>query len=102
MRPRLDLARPAPVVAPALIGWELVAHGVRARIVETEAYQGEEDLACHASKGRTPRTDLLYREAGTLYLYLVYGLHVLLNIVCDRVGAPSAVLVRAIDVSEGE
>lgn len=95
------LSRPAPELAPWLIGCELKAHGVRARIVETEAYQGEEDRACHASRGRTPRTAVLYRKPGTLYLYLVYGMHVLLNLVCDREGEPAAVLIRAIDIVDG-
>lgn len=98
----LDLSLPAPVLAPKLIGCELEANGVRGRIVETEAYQGEDDRACHASKGRTPRTDLLYRKPGTLYLYLVYGMHTLLNIVCDREGVPAAVLIRSLDIVAGE
>ena len=96
-----DFTRPAPVCAPELIGWELSAHGVRGRIVETEAYQGEEDKACHASRGVTPRTEVLYREAGTIYLYLVYGMHVLLNLVCDRPGTPSAVLIRSLEIVDG-
>ena len=97
-----DLSRPAPIVAPLLIGCELVAHGVRARIVETEAYQGEDDKASHAARGRTARADVLYRRPGTVYLYLVYGLHVLLNIVCDGEGSPAAVLIRAIEILDGE
>ncbi len=99
---RLDFHLSAPRLAPLLIGWELCAHGVRGRIVETEAYQGEDDLACHASKGRTPRSEVLYAEPGTLYLYLVYGMHVLLNIVCDAVDRPAAVLIRAIEIVDGE
>jgi len=101
MSPSFDLARPAPICAPELIGWELAAHGVRGRIVETEAYQGEEDKACHASRGVTPRTEVLYREPGTVYLYLVYGMHVLLNLVCDRAGTPSAVLIRSLEIVAG-
>jgi DNA-3-methyladenine glycosylase len=97
-----DLSQPATRVAPRLIGCELVAHGVRARIVETEAYQGEADKACHAARGRTARADVLYRAPGTVYLYLVYGLHVMLNLVCDREGAPAAVLIRAIEILDGE
>ncbi|MBA3684763.1 MAG: DNA-3-methyladenine glycosylase [Planctomycetes bacterium] len=97
-----DLSLPAPEVAPALIGCVLACQGVRARIVETEAYQGEEDRACHASRGMTPRTRLLYQEPGTIYLYLVYGMHVLLNLVCDRPGTPAAVLIRAVEVIDGE
>jgi len=95
------LHRPAPDVAPALIGWELHAHGVRARIVETEAYQGEDDRACHASRGRTPRAQVLWAAPGTLYCYLCYGMHVLLNLVCDHPGRPAAVLVRAVEVMDG-
>ncbi len=102
MRGLPDLSPPAPIVAPTLIGCELIAHGVRGRIVETEAYQGEEDRACHAARGRTQRADVLYRRPGTVYLYLVYGLHVLLNLVCDREDAPAAVLIRAIEILEGE
>ena len=97
-----DLSQPAPVLAPQLIGCELVAHGVRGRIVETEAYQGPEDKASHAVRGRTARTDVLYRGPGTLYLYLVYGLHVMLNLVCDRDGTPAAVLIRALEILDGE
>jgi DNA-3-methyladenine glycosylase len=93
--------RPAPELAPHLIGWELRAHGVAGRIVETEAYQGEEDAACHARRGCTPRTRPLYGPPGTLYLYLVYGMHVLLNLVCDQVGTPAAVLIRALQVTDG-
>jgi DNA-3-methyladenine glycosylase len=100
--PLPDLSLPAPKLAPLLIGCELEAHGVRGRIVETEAYQGEEDRACHASKGRTPRTTTLYEAPGTLYLYLVYGMHVLLNIVCDKPGKPAAVLIRALEITKGE
>jgi len=96
-----DFTRPAPICAPDQIGWELSAHGVRGRIVETEAYQGEADKACHASRGITPRTEVLYREPGTVYLYLVYGMHVLLNLVCDRVGTPSAVLIRSLEIVDG-
>lgn len=99
--PAFDFSRPAPICAPELIGWELSAHGVRGRIVETEAYQGEEDKACHASRGVTPRTEVLYRQPGTVYLYLVYGMHVLLNLVCDRPGTPAAVLIRSLEIVDG-
>jgi DNA-3-methyladenine glycosylase len=97
-----DFAQPAPVVAPLLIGCGIEAHGVRGTIVEAEAYQGMEDRACHASRGRTPRTDVLFGPPGALYVYLCYGLHFLLNLVCDRDGTPAAVLLRAVDVDHGE
>ena len=71
------------------------------KIVETEAYRGEDDLACHASKGRTPRTETLYAEAGTIYVYLIYGMYHCLNIVTEEKDFPSAVLVRAVEPIEG-
>lgn len=92
------LSRPAPEVAPGLLGWRLTAHGVSGIIAETEAYQGEEDLACHAAKGRTPRTVTLYGAPGTIYVYLCYGMHHLLNLVTDRQGVPSAVLIRGLQI----
>lgn len=86
-------------VAPELVGKTLVTNidGVvrRLKITETEAYRGEEDTACHASKGRTGRTEILYREAGTIYVYLCYGIHWLVNIVTGRKEEPQAVLIRA-------
>jgi DNA-3-methyladenine glycosylase len=74
---------------------------VVARITETEAYQGEADLACHAARGRTRRTAALYGAAGTLYIYRCYGVHWMLNLVCDRMDEPSAVLIRAVEVVAG-
>ena len=68
---------------------------VKVRITETEAYGGEEDKACHASKGRTPRTELLYGKAGIIYVYLCYGMHWLMNIISGEEGTPEGVLLRA-------
>ena len=65
------------------------------RISETEAYCGEEDTACHAHKGRTKRTEVMYGKAGTVYVYLCYGMHWLLNIVTGEENHPQAVLIRA-------
>ena len=65
------------------------------RISETEVYCGEEDTACHAHKGRTKRTEVLYADAGTVYIYLCYGIHWLLNIVTGDAEDPQAVLIRA-------
>ena len=65
------------------------------RISETEACCGESDTACHAHKGRTPRTEVLYADAGTIYVYLCYGIHWLLNIVTGEKEDPQAVLIRA-------
>ena len=95
------LSLPAPTVARNLVGWELEANGVRGRITEIEAYHSEKDRACHASKGRTPRTETLYAAPGTLYVYLCYGMHNLLNLVCDDAGIPSAVLIRSLEIIDG-
>ncbi len=71
------------------------------RISETEAYCGEQDTACHAHKGRTKRTEVLYAPAGAVYIYLCYGIHWLLNIVTGEDGAPQAVLIRACAEADG-
>lgn len=73
----------------------------RLRITETEAYCGIADTACHASKGKTKRTEVLWMEAGTVYLYLCYGMHWLLNIVTGQEDDPQAVLIRACQGAEG-
>ena len=93
-------------VAPSLIGKLLVRQFEdgrieRYRIVETEAYQGTEDLACHASKGRTPRTEVMFQEGGTVYVYLIYGMYWLLNLVTGNEGDASAVLIRGIEGFSG-
>ena len=87
-------------VAPDLVGKLLTCRAsdgetVTLRISETEVYRGEEDTACHAHRGRTPRTELLYRRAGTVYIYLCYGVHWLLNIITGEEGQPQGVLIRA-------
>jgi DNA-3-methyladenine glycosylase len=64
------------------------------RITETEAYRGEEDLACHAAKGRTKRTEVMYHKGGVIYVYLVYGMYWMLNFVTSDEGFPAAVLIR--------
>ena len=71
------------------------------RIIETEAYRGTEDLACHASKGLTPRTEVMFQEGGTVYVYLIYGMYWLLNLVTGNEGDPSAVLIRGIEGCSG-
>ena len=68
----------------------------RAIITETEAYHGEEDLACHCSKGKTPRTTVMYDAPGHIYIYLIYGMYYMLNFVTMPKDFPAAVLIRSI------
>lgn len=88
-------------VAKNLVGKVLVCGEKRLRITETEAYCGEADTACHAHKGRTNRTEVLYADAGTIYVYLCYGIHELLNIVTGEENDPQAVLIRACEGAPG-
>ncbi|HEV8003071.1 MAG TPA: DNA-3-methyladenine glycosylase [Planctomycetaceae bacterium] len=91
--------RPADEVAQALIGKILVRRLrgklFRARLSETEAYLGPDDLASHASKGRTRRTEVLFGPPGRAYVYLIYGLYEMLNVVAGAAGQGQAVLIRA-------
>jgi len=101
---RLDYAffhRPCLTVAEELVGKVLVHDGNMLRISETEAYCGEADTACHAHKGRTKRTEVMYGEAGTAYVYLCYGMHWLLNVVTGEKNEPEAVLIRACEEAPG-
>lgn len=90
------------VVARRLLGG-LVVHvhpergPIAGRIVETEAYGAEEDLACHASAGRTRRTETLYGPPGYAYVYLIYGMYSMLNAVAWPEGTPGGVLIRAVE-----
>jgi len=89
-------------VAPELVGKTLVRSfndnsTKRFTITEVEAYRGVEDLACHASKGRTPRTDVMYRQGGLVYVYLIYGMYWMLNVVTGEPDNPQAVLIRGLD-----
>lgn len=93
--------RPCLEVAKDLVGKVLVHNGRRLRITQTEAYCGESDTACHAHKGRTSRTEVMYMQAGTVYIYLCYGMHWLLNIVTGEVDQPEAVLIRACENADG-
>jgi DNA-3-methyladenine glycosylase len=97
--------RSALIVAKALLGCYLVrqtASGIaRYMITETEAYVGPHDLASHSSKGRTKRTEVMYQKAGTIYVYLIYGMHNMFNIVTGAKDYPAAVLIRAIESKDG-
>ena len=98
--------RPTLTVARDLLGKSLVRrwHGVelRGKIVEVEAYIGQEDTACHCSKGRTPRTEVMFGAAGRAYVYFVYGMHYMLNIVTEEIGFPAAILIRAVEPLAGQ
>ncbi len=94
------------VVAPHLIGKLLVrklndGRIIKYRITEVEAYRGEEDTACHAHAGKTPRTTIMYEEGGQAYIYLCYGLHYLFNVVTGLKDNPQAVLIRGIENYHG-
>uniref|UniRef100_C6E961 Putative 3-methyladenine DNA glycosylase n=1 Tax=Geobacter sp. (strain M21) TaxID=443144 RepID=C6E961_GEOSM len=99
--PRSFYDRDTVTVARELLGARLVhvADGVErvGRIVEVEAYLGERDLAAHSSKGRTPRTAILFGPPGFAYVYLIYGIYCCMNIVTEREGNACAVLLRALE-----
>jgi DNA-3-methyladenine glycosylase len=98
---RIDLSGPSVEIARWLLGCIIVRDddgGRRAaRIVETEAYDGTRDRASHARAGRTARSDVMFGPPGHAYVYLVYGMHHCLNVVCGRDGDAAAVLVRAVE-----
>ncbi len=99
-------ARPAEIVAKELLGAIIVHkrknHILRARIVEAEAYIGSHDLACHASKGKTKRTELMFCPAGHAYIYFIYGMYDMFNIVTSKIGDPQAVLIRAAEMENSK
>lgn len=97
--------RPATLLASDLIGKILCRHTengiIRARITETECYFGEDDTACHAHKGKTERTRVMYESGGITYVYLCYGMHAMLNIVSGPADHPEAVLIRGVEEAVG-
>jgi len=108
MNPRLTpdfFNRSAPQVAPDLLGCLLVrvweGQRMAGYISEVEAYQGVDDQACHARAGRTARNAVMFGAPGRAYVYFTYGMHWMLNLVCEAEGVPAAVLIRAIQPAEG-
>ena len=92
-------------VAPLLLGKFLCRKIedkiIKFKITETEAYYGENDTACHASKGKTKRAKTLYKQGGIAYVYLYYGIHSMLNVITGEVNFPQAVLIRGIQNYNG-
>ena len=103
--PRDFFARPAPQVAPELLGCLLVrcwdGQRLAGVITEVEAYQGVDDQACHARAGKTARNAVMFGGPSKAYVYFTYGMHWMLNLVCEAEGLPAAVLIRAIRPVEG-
>ncbi len=102
----LDFSLPADKVAPLLLGQYLCRRYNNGRvgkylITEVEAYAGEKDRACHSWHGRTARTEVMYGPPGHWYVYLVYGMHRMLNLVTAPEGDPQAVLLRGVEGIEG-
>ena len=102
--PRSFYTQPTRQLASALLGCRLVRRWQGQRlsglIVETEAYLGETDLACHAHVGRTARNAVMYGKPGLAYVYFTYGMHWLLNVVSEAEDFPAAVLIRALEPQE--
>ena len=93
--------RPTLIVARSLLGKYLVrfidGREIAGKIIEVEAYVGHRDKACHASKGKTQRTEVMFGPGGLAYVYLIYGMYHCLNVVTEREAFPAAVLIRAIE-----
>ncbi len=89
--------RPAIELARELVGCVLLHGETGGTIVECEAYLGLDDLAAHASRGKTERTKVLFGPAGRAYVYFIYGMHECLNVVAEKEGSPGCVLIRALE-----
>ena len=91
----------APLLLGKLLCTDINGEIRKLRITETECYMGTGDLACHASKGRTERTSVMFGRGGVSYVYLVYGIHNMFNVVCGEENSPEAVLIRCCEGYNG-
>lgn len=102
--PRTFYEKPTLQVARDLLGKHLMRQTpnglVQTTIVDVEAYVGPQDKACHASKGRTKRTEVMFGPAGYTYVYMIYGMYHCLNIVTEQIDYPAAVLIRGLELVE--
>jgi len=94
------------ILAPLLLGKILVrclpdGTIIRTEITETEAYNGIEDMACHAHKGQTLRNKIMWEAGGYVYIYLIYGMYYMFNIVTGKAGRPEAILIRGVNSANG-
>ena len=92
--------RPTLVVARDLLGKYLVYKNKTGKIVEVEAYIGQDDLACHAARGKTERNQVMFKKGGYAYVYIIYGLYNCLNITTEKENFPAAILIRGIEHPE--
>lgn len=101
---RTFFLQPTLTVAKELLGKVLIrayrGKEIAGIITETEAYIGTDDLACHASKGKTQRTKIMWSRGGVLYVYMIYGMYFCTNIVTEEKGFPAAVLIRGVHLLE--
>lgn len=94
--PRSFYERDPVTVARALLGQHLVSGSRSSRITEVEAYLGQDDPAAHSHRGVTPRTRVIFETTGHAYVYPIYGLHLCLNVTCERPGTAGCVLIRSV------
>ena len=99
--PETFYRRPVLDVAPDVLGKHLIMPRCSGMITEVEAYDGPGDQACHGRFGLTKRTEVMFGPAGYWYVYLIYGMYFMLNVVCDDPGYPAAVLIRGLVDREG-